>query len=149
MLSPRPQSPAGSTSPAEQRAKRRLETGDGASASCDGAEQCDCVTELYPAAKRGRTLSAACCPARESRVQTDCHSEDNKQASSRQTGKENCSPRAVDWLSVMGQKMRKGQESPSAPRSPSASKKQDGKTPASPVRTEMLPASISIVSASP
>lgn len=140
MLSPRPQSPAGGTSPTERRAKRRLETGDGASASCEGAEQCDCVTELNPAAKRSRTLSGVCCPPQESRVQTECHAEENKQASSRQTGKENCSPRAVDWLSVMGQKMRKGQESPSTPRSPSASKKQEGKIPASPVSTKMLSA---------
>ncbi|KAI3364200.1 hypothetical protein L3Q82_011014 [Scortum barcoo] len=136
VLSPCPQSPASSTSPAERRAKRRLETGDGASSSCGGAEQCDCVTALLSstphAAKRSRAISGLCCPAQESRVQTDCHAEDNKQASSRQTGKENCSPRAIDWLSVMGQKMRKGQGSPSTPRSPSASKKQETKTPASP-----------------
>lgn len=140
MLSPCPQNPASSTSPTERRAKRRLETGDGASASCGGAERCDCVTELYPAAKRSQTLSRICCPAQESQVQTDCHAEGTKQASSRQTGKENCSPRAIDWLSVMGQKMRKGQGSPSTPRSPSASKKQEGKTPASPVSTK-VPAS--------
>lgn len=132
VLSPCPQSLAGSTSPTERRAKRRLETGDSASASCEGAEKCDCVTELYPAAKRSRPLSGICCPAQESQAQTDCHTEDDKQASSRQTGKENFSPRASDWLSVMGQKMKKGQGSPSTPRSPSASKKQ-GKTPASPV----------------
>lgn len=132
VLSPCPQSLAGSTSPTERRAKRRLETGDSASASCEGAEECDCVTELYPAAKRSRPLSGIHCPAQESQAQTDCHTEDDKQASSRQTGKENFSPRASDWLSVMGQKMKKGQGSPSTPRSPSASKKQ-GKTPASPV----------------
>nr|XP_046228420.1 denticleless protein homolog [Scatophagus argus] len=132
VLSPCPQGPAGSTSPTERRAKRRLDTGDGASASCEHAEECDCVAELYPTAKRSRTLSGICCPAQESRVQTECQTEDDKQASSRQMGKENCSPRAIDWLSVMGQKMRKGQGSPSTPRSPSASKKQEGKTPASP-----------------
>ncbi|XP_070843823.1 denticleless protein homolog [Chaetodon trifascialis] len=144
VLSPRPQSPAGSTSPSERRAKRRLETSDGAPARCEGAQPCDCVTELYPAAKRSRTLSGVCCPAQESRAQTDCHAEDDKQASLRQTGKENCSPRAVDWLSMMGQKMRKGQESPSTPRSPSASKKQEGKTPASPtVRSPQIMKKIS------
>lgn len=140
VLSPCPQSPASGTSPTERRAKRRLETGDSASASCEGAEQCDCVTELYPAAKRSRAPSGICCPTQESRVQTDCHAEDKKQVSSRQTDKENCSPRAIDWLSVMGQKMRNGQGSPSTPRSPSASKKQEGKTPASPVSTK-IPAS--------
>lgn len=137
VLSPCPQSLAGSTSSTERRAKRRLETGDDASASCEGAEVCDCVTELYPDAKRSRALSGICCPAQESRVQTNCHMEDDKQALLRQTGKENRSPRASDWLSVMGQKMRKGQGTPSTPRSPSATKKQDGKTPASPVSTKM------------
>lgn len=132
VLSPCPQSLVGSTPPTERRAKRRLETGDSSSASCEGAEECDCVTELYPAAKRSRPLSGICCPAQESQAQTDCRTEDDKQASSRQTGKENFSPRASDWLSVMGQKMKKGQGSPSTPRSPSASKKQD-KMAASPV----------------
>ncbi|XP_040920511.1 denticleless protein homolog [Toxotes jaculatrix] len=131
VLSPCPQSPANSTSPTERRAKRRLETGDGATAGCEGAEQCDCVTELYPVAKRSRALSGFCCPAQQSQVQTDCHTED-KQVPSRQSGKENYSPRGMNWLSMMGQKMRKGQGSPSTPRSPSASKKQEGKTPASP-----------------
>ncbi|XP_027139622.1 denticleless protein homolog [Larimichthys crocea] len=137
VLSPCPQSPkSGAPSPTERRAKRRLETGDGASASCERAEKCDCVTELYPEAKRSRGLSAGiCCSAQDSREQTDCRVEDNKQASSKQTGKENCSPRPIDWLSVMGQKMRKDQgspRSPRSPRSPSVSKKQEGKTPASP-----------------
>ncbi|XP_037605806.1 denticleless protein homolog [Sebastes umbrosus] len=133
VLSPCPQSPAQSAaSPTERRAKRRLETGGDASAGCGGAEQCDCVTELYPAAKRSRGLSGICCPAQENRLQTDRHTEDDEQGSSRQTGKENYSPGAKDWLSAMGQKMRKGQGSPSSPRSPSASKKQEGKTPASP-----------------
>ncbi|XP_018550475.1 denticleless protein homolog [Lates calcarifer] len=132
VLSPCPQSPTSSASPIERRAKRRLETGNSVlSTGCEGAGQCDCVTELYPTAKRSRALSGICCPAQESRVQTDCHTDD-KQASPRQSGKENYSPRRMDWLSVMGQKMRKGQGSPRSPRSPSASKKQEGKTPASP-----------------
>eukprot|EP00064_Thunnus_orientalis_P015491 superscaffoldBa00002877_g15544 len=132
VLSPCPQSPVStSTSPTERRAKRRLETGEGSSASCEDAEQCDCVTELYPVAKKSRALSGICCPVQESWVQTNCHTED-KQVSLRQIGKENCSPRATDWLSAMGQKMKKGHGSPSTPRSPSSSKKQEGKTPASP-----------------
>ncbi|XP_035534815.1 denticleless protein homolog [Morone saxatilis] len=125
-----PQSPESSTSPTERWAKRRLESCDGPSAGCEGAKQCDCVSELYPAAKKSRALSGICCPTQESRVETDCHTED-KQASSRQTDKENLSPRAVDWLSVMGQMMRKG--SVSSLRSPTFSKKQEGKTPASPI----------------
>ncbi|XP_069030051.1 denticleless protein homolog [Embiotoca jacksoni] len=127
VLSPCPQSPASSNSPTERRAKRRLETGDGSSA-CEVAEQCDCVTELYPAAKKKRAVTGICCPAQESPVKT----EDNTQGSSRQTGKENYSPRAVNWLSVMGQRMKRGQGSPRFPISPRVSKKQEGKTPASP-----------------
>uniref|UniRef100_A0A7N8Y5Y1 Denticleless E3 ubiquitin n=1 Tax=Mastacembelus armatus TaxID=205130 RepID=A0A7N8Y5Y1_9TELE len=136
VLSLCPQSLGSSISPPERRAKRRLETGDSASTACEGAEQCGCVTELYPAAKRSRALSSVCCPTQESQVQTDSHTED-KQTSSRQTGKENFSPGAMNWLSVMAQKMRKGQESPSTPRSPSASKKQEGKAPTSPVSTQV------------
>ncbi|XP_023152774.2 denticleless protein homolog isoform X1 [Amphiprion ocellaris] len=132
VLTPCPQSPASSTSPTERRAKRRLETGDSPSAGCEGTQQCDCVAELYPGAKRSRLLAGICCPVQESSGQTDCHTEDSKQASSRQTGKENCSPRGVNWLSEMGQKMKKCHGSPSTPRSPSTSKKQEGKTPASP-----------------
>ncbi|KAK5903382.1 hypothetical protein CgunFtcFv8_007169 [Champsocephalus gunnari] len=125
-----PQIPASSASPSERRAKRRLETGEGSSAGCGRAEQCDCVTELYPAAKRSRALSGICCSKQESRLQTGCPTEDSEQLS--QTGKENCSPGPMDWLSVLGQKMRKGQGSPRSPRSPSASKRQEGKTPVSP-----------------
>uniref|UniRef100_A0A3B5AVH5 Denticleless E3 ubiquitin protein ligase homolog n=1 Tax=Stegastes partitus TaxID=144197 RepID=A0A3B5AVH5_9TELE len=137
VLSPCPQSPASSTSPTERRAKRRLETGGSSSAGCESVEQCDCVTELYPAAKRNRVLPGICCPAQESSVQTDCHTEDSKQASWRQTGKENCSPRGANWLSEMSQKMKKSHGSPSTSRSPSTSKKQEGKTPASPVSPQL------------
>ncbi|KAM8832440.1 denticleless protein homolog isoform 2-T2 [Spinachia spinachia] len=132
VLSPFPQSPASGPSPIERRAKRRLESDDGASVGCEGAEQCECVGELHPAAKRSRGLSGICSPAQESLPQTDCHTEDHMEVSSRQTGKENCSPPEKDWLSAMGQKMRKGQGSPSAPRSPSCSTKQEGRMPASP-----------------
>ncbi|KAM7395221.1 hypothetical protein PAMA_006806 [Pampus argenteus] len=133
VLSPCPQSSViCSTSPTERRAKRRLETGDGSSASCGGTKQCDCVTELYPVAKRSRTLSGICCPAQESQVQTNCHAEDKQLSSFRPTGKENCSPKGMDWLSEMGQKIKKGHGGPRTPQSPSASKKHEGKTPASP-----------------
>ncbi|XP_047429862.1 denticleless protein homolog [Mugil cephalus] len=130
VLSPCPQSPAATgTPPAERRAKRRLETGDVSSAGCDGAEGCDCVAELYPAGKRSRALPEICRPAA---PESPHRAEDDKQAPSRQSDKENHSPRATNWLSAMSQKMRKGQGGPSAPRSPSGSKKQEGKTPASP-----------------
>uniref|UniRef100_A0A3Q0S6P1 Denticleless E3 ubiquitin protein ligase homolog (Drosophila) n=1 Tax=Amphilophus citrinellus TaxID=61819 RepID=A0A3Q0S6P1_AMPCI len=148
VLSPSPQSSVSSTSPTERRAKRRLETGDCSSSGCEGTEQCDCITELSPAAKRNRTLSSVCCPVQESSAQTDCHTEDNKPASSRQTGKENCSPRAVNWLSAMSQKFRKGQRSPRSPRSPSSAKKQESKTPASPVSTKLIGLEMNWLSAS-
>ncbi|CAN9507820.1 unnamed protein product [Ophioblennius macclurei] len=127
VLSPFPQSPANSASPTERRAKRRLETSDTSSSSCEGADQCSCVTELYPSAKRNRTPSGVCGPSRESSELTD--SEDsNTPSSSTQTDKENCSPRTINWLSMMGQKMKKGQGSPRTSRS---SKKQEVKNPAS------------------
>ncbi|XP_068199048.1 denticleless protein homolog [Antennarius striatus] len=124
VLGPCPQS----TSPSERRAKRRLETGDGASPSCEAEGDCEGVAELYPTAKRGRTQTGVCCPAQDSQVQTDCHPEDGKLTSPKQVGKENCSPRGMNWLSAMSQQMRKG---PGSPRNPSSSKKQDSKTPAS------------------
>ncbi|KAM6915707.1 denticleless protein homolog isoform 1-T2 [Xenentodon cancila] len=132
VLSPCQQGPASIVSPTERRAKRRLETGSGSPADCDGAERCDCVTELHPAAKRSRALPGVCCLAQQSPVQTDCHTEDSKLGSSAQAGKENCSPGGTNWLSEMGKRMRKGQRSPSSPRSPSVCKKQENKTPASP-----------------
>uniref|UniRef100_A0A667XV32 Denticleless E3 ubiquitin protein ligase homolog (Drosophila) n=1 Tax=Myripristis murdjan TaxID=586833 RepID=A0A667XV32_9TELE len=141
VLSPCPQSPASSTPPSERRAKRRLETGDTSSGRCGDSEQCDCVTALYPDAKRSRRLPDVCCPAqdqqsraersKETRTQSDLHTEDSKQASPSRAGKENCSPGAVDWLSVMGQRMKKGQGSMSSPRNPSAFKKQESRTPTS------------------
>ncbi|CAJ1076967.1 denticleless protein homolog [Xyrichtys novacula] len=119
--SPRPESPASAPPPTERRAKRRLETEESSTTSCESAEKCTCVSELDPAAKRSRVLSEFCCPAR---VQTDCPAEDRERSSPRQKDKENFSPRRADWLSVMGQKMRNGQGS--SPRSPSTSKKTPG-----------------------
>ncbi|KAM9798554.1 denticleless protein homolog [Neosynchiropus ocellatus] len=121
VLSPCPQSPASGTPHPERRVKRRLETDSGSANSCTGTEQCSCVQELNPASKKSRVLPSVCCHSQES------HSEDTQDSSS-QSGKENCSPRVTDWLSVMGQKMR----GTGLPRSPRTSKKQDGKTPSSP-----------------
>lgn len=123
-------SPASSASPKEQRAKRRLETGESSPSRCEEAH-CACASEHYPAAKRSRVLSSVSCPAQESSVQEDCRTEDSEPVTPRQTGKENLSPRAGNWLSELGQKMKKGQEGPGS------QKKQDGKIPASPVSTEI------------
>lgn len=117
--------PAGNGSPTERRVKRRLEEDViPAAESCGGTDTCEGVAELYPAAKRSRTLSDLWYPARE----------DEKQAALRPTGKENFSPRPSDWLSAMARKMRKGR---SAPRSPSASKKMEGRSLGSTVSTQM------------
>ncbi|XP_054617949.1 denticleless protein homolog [Dunckerocampus dactyliophorus] len=124
VLSPCPQNPASFTPPTARRAKRRLETGS--SDGGEGAEEYDGVARLFHVAKRSRALSDICCSAQESPDQADSQTEG---AASRETGKENQCPPLTDWLSVMGQKMR---GSPSSPRSPSAAKKQAGKTPASP-----------------
>ncbi|RVE55724.1 hypothetical protein OJAV_G00228860 [Oryzias javanicus] len=121
-----PQSPVTSTSTGERRAKRRLDTSD---SSPDCKEQCDCVTELYPAAKRSHSVPSVCCSAQDSLPKTTFHPADLKQASPRQAGKENCCPQARNWLSEMGQKMKKVQ---GRPRSPSSNKKQEVKAPASP-----------------
>ncbi|CAB1340468.1 unnamed protein product [Coregonus sp. 'balchen'] len=138
-----PQSPAG-TPPLERGAKRRLETGDcGAAGGCEGAGQCDCVTELYPAAKRSRGLAGLCCPSQEPPQAGTERSEawggaglqveDQMPVPSTQANKENCSPCGADWLSVMSQRLRKGVGNPSStPRSPSACKGQDGRMPTSP-----------------
>lgn len=127
---------ASNSSPTERRVKRRLETVAPAADSCSGADECDGVTELYPAAKRSRTLTEFCCPDQANQVQSDCDTEDKNQPPLRQNGKENLSPRPSNWLSAMARKMRKGQ-SPSTPRSPSASKKLEAKAPTSPVSTQM------------
>lgn len=121
---------AGNGSPTERRVKRRLETVPPAADSCGGTHECDGVTELYPAAKKSRAQPDLCPSAQENHVHSDCDTTKDKQAPLRQTGKENFSPRPSDWLSAMAQKMRKGQ---SSPRSPSAPKKVEGKTPSSPV----------------
>ncbi|XP_056151020.1 denticleless protein homolog [Lampris incognitus] len=142
VLNPFPQSPVRTASPSERRVKRRLETGNDASGSSDAAQHCDCVTELFPTAKRSRTLVGVCCSnkdqpqrvesCKDAPIETDSYVDNNKQTTSTQTEKENCSPGAVDWLSVMGQRQKKTRGGPSRPRSPNASKKQEGKTPASP-----------------
>uniref|UniRef100_A0A6Q2X689 Uncharacterized protein n=1 Tax=Esox lucius TaxID=8010 RepID=A0A6Q2X689_ESOLU len=130
VLSPCPQSPV-HTPPSERRVKRRLETGDGGPAGgCEGAGACDCITELYPASKRSRGLGVCLRPAL-----------------STQTDKENRSPGRADWLSAMSQKLRKEVGSPSRnPKSPSASKKQDGRLPTSPAMRSPTQATRSPVS---
>ncbi|KAF7666042.1 hypothetical protein LDENG_00119970 [Lucifuga dentata] len=143
VLSPRPQTVADGTPPSERRAKRRLETGNGASGGCEDVEQCDCIKELHPTAKRSRALTDVCSHAqdqhhraergKERRAQTDSDEQENGQAPARQSGKENCSPRAADWLSAMGQRLRKDWRNPANPRTSSTAKKQQGRAPVLPM----------------
>uniref|UniRef100_A0A8C7ZAF0 Denticleless E3 ubiquitin protein ligase homolog (Drosophila) n=1 Tax=Oryzias sinensis TaxID=183150 RepID=A0A8C7ZAF0_9TELE len=126
-----PQSPVSGTSTGERRAKRRLDTSDG---SPDCEEQCDCVTELHPVAKRSRSVPGVCCSAQDSPPQTARHPSNLNQASPKPAGKENCCPQARNWLSEMGQKMRKVQ---GRLQSPSSNRKQDVQTPATSVSTEL------------
>ncbi|CAL8315451.1 unnamed protein product [Lota lota] len=136
-LSPRPQpSLPRSAPPSERRAKRRLDTGEGQGARgrCGGAGPCDCVAELYPTAKRSRPLMGMWCPAArrqdsDPRAGTEPPSENcaRRAAPTEKPGKENCSPGQGDWLAMMGERLKNGQGSPSS------AKKQDARTPASPI----------------
>ncbi|XP_028809169.1 denticleless protein homolog [Denticeps clupeoides] len=131
VLSPCPQSPARTApSPTERRAKRRLETGEGPeqSGACAGA--CDCMAELSPAPKRSRDVDITCCgPSREIQASGLQGTEPSSQVD-----KENNCPAKADWLSVISQRLKRGQGSPSPlPRSPGSNKRQDSRTPTSPV----------------
>uniref|UniRef100_A0A672HFV8 Denticleless E3 ubiquitin protein ligase homolog (Drosophila) n=1 Tax=Salarias fasciatus TaxID=181472 RepID=A0A672HFV8_SALFA len=79
-------------------------------------------------------------PPGDSSERTD--SEDGvKPASTTRTDKENRSPRTINWLSVMGQKMKKGQRSPRTPRS---SRKHEVKSPAAAVSNIRIHVSFTI-----
>ncbi|XP_036406125.1 denticleless protein homolog [Megalops cyprinoides] len=133
-LSPCPQSPALSQpTPSERRVKRRLEPGEGGAQGC--AEKCDCVTELYPTAKRRRGLGGVCCPTTDDdRKDTEPGGaqgvQTEQRTSSKRADKENSSPGHADWLSALGQRLKQGRGSPS--RSPSATKRPDSRTTSSP-----------------
>uniref|UniRef100_A0A674E4T7 Denticleless E3 ubiquitin protein ligase homolog (Drosophila) n=1 Tax=Salmo trutta TaxID=8032 RepID=A0A674E4T7_SALTR len=125
----------------ERTAERRLENGDSGAAG-----DCDCITGLYPAAKRSRGPAGVCCPNQEpphagterseAWGKADLQVEDQRPVPATQADKENSSPEGADWLSAMSQKLRKGVGKPSStPRSTSAPKRQDGRIPTSPVYT--------------
>ncbi|XP_030201817.1 denticleless protein homolog [Gadus morhua] len=142
-LSPCPQPGTPRSAPAsERRAKRRLDTGEGALGSCGGAGPCECVAELYPTSKRSRPLMGVCCPAACSQdPEPQAGAEPPSESCARRAaapnqapGKENCSPVQGDWLSMMGERLKNGLGSPRSPRSPRSAKKQDGRTPVSPIQ---------------
>lgn len=136
-LSPMPAPPA-----SERRVKRRLETSGGGALGCPG--DCDCVMELDPSAKKRRGLRGLYCLAEEEQQkeqgpspghteqEAQQHLEEGQQIPSPgHLGKENSSPGQADWLSAMGQRLKREQGSPSSLRSPSA-KKQGSRTTGSP-----------------
>lgn len=93
-------SPQNTTSPpSEQRAKRRLEASG--RSCCSDEEDCQCVVELNPA-KKSRVVSGLCCSERR-----EMDSDAAPRAGRSNEGKENCCPAVRDWLSAMGQRMRK------------------------------------------
>uniref|UniRef100_A0A3Q2Q3D7 Denticleless E3 ubiquitin protein ligase homolog (Drosophila) n=1 Tax=Fundulus heteroclitus TaxID=8078 RepID=A0A3Q2Q3D7_FUNHE len=129
---PRPPSPASGSSPTERRAKRKLETGESSPPpGCEDGARCECVSELSPEAKRSRVLFGVCNPPQERSAQTDCHAEGGEPVTPWQAGKENCSLRTGNWLSEIGQKMKKSHGGTSG------HKKQDGKTHTSSVSAEI------------
>ncbi|KAG9344645.1 hypothetical protein JZ751_010330 [Albula glossodonta] len=142
VLSPCAQSPAPAPpTPSERRAKRRLETGEGSIAGCkgDGEGACGCVGELYPAPKRRRGLSV-CRPVLDSdgrspeEEKDDVGKVEQRPTSSQRADKENRCSKGTNWLSAMGQQLRRRQcgSSSALSRSPSATKRQDGRSTASP-----------------
>ncbi|XP_039593884.1 denticleless protein homolog [Polypterus senegalus] len=146
VLSPLAQSRALTTPVSERRAKRRLETSETAGRTCP--EECDCVRELDPVAKRRRDMAGLCCTAKAEKEEEEERSlpgspvhkestekilEDHQHFNGhRPSDKENNSPGRSNWLSAMGYRLKGGQGSPSNRRSP-ASKGLNGKTAVSPL----------------
>ena len=136
-LSPCPRSPGLTPpTPGERRAKRRLETGEGGAAVCEGEGPCGCVSELYPAPKKRRGLVV--CGHAPDTSGRGLEAKDEvlaEGASSNRVDKENrCSAR-TDWLSAISQRLKQEQQRPpsAASRSPGATKKPEARTAASPV----------------
>ncbi|MGH0133168.1 UNVERIFIED_CONTAM: hypothetical protein FKN15_052515 [Acipenser sinensis] len=143
-LSPMPAPPA-----SERRVKRRLETSGGGALGCPG--DCDCVMELDPSAKKRRGLRGLYCLAEEEQQKEQGPSPGHTEQEAQQhleagqqipspghLGKENSSPGQADWLSAMGQRLKREQGSPSSLRSPSA-KKQGSRTTGSPISDPKAP----------
>ncbi|XP_035277792.1 denticleless protein homolog [Anguilla anguilla] len=144
-LSPCPQSPALTPpTPGERRAKRRLETGEGGAGGCVGEGPCGCVVELCPAPKKRRGL-VMCChgpdsdgrgPEKEEGV---AERAERRPGPSKQVDKENRGSVGSDWLSAIGQRLKQGRRTPRTPtRSPSATKRPEARTPASPTMRSPL-----------
>ncbi|XP_041106528.1 denticleless protein homolog [Polyodon spathula] len=140
-------SPMGQSHPPpalERRVKRRLEPSVGGTRRCLG--DCDCVMELDPLAKKRQGLGGVYCLTEEEQQYqlgpSPGHTEHGAQQrleaghqipSLGPLDKENSSPGRADWLSAMGQRLKREQGSPTS-LSPGA-KKQDGRTTGSPTPT--------------
>ncbi|XP_051501016.1 denticleless protein homolog [Myxocyprinus asiaticus] len=108
----------------EQRAKRRLETGDAAGS---GLGEENGVSELYPDMKRRRSSgSSQNCPEENG----DLFSLETEERlySTVEAGKENHSPRRTDWLSVISQRFKGSAQ----PKCASSSKRLDARIHRSP-----------------
>lgn len=154
VLSPCPQSPQlrhGAPSPPERRAKRRLETtADGEACCCNGDRACACVSELNPTAKRGRiqgfgekepgeTQGGQSRDGEKRGEEPSAVDLEGKQGASShpEADKENSSLLTSGWLAFMGRARPKGHGTPlRSPRSPGFGRKQEKKTPASPVSAQ-------------
>ncbi|XP_061099232.1 denticleless protein homolog isoform X1 [Conger conger] len=124
--------------PGERRAKRRLETGGGGAKGCEGAGPCGCVSELYPAPKKRRGL-AMCGPDSNGRG-PGAEEGVAEGAPSNQLDKENSCSARTDWLSAIGQRLKRERGPPpsAASRSPSATKRPEARTAASPTMRSPL-----------
>ncbi|XP_012676440.2 denticleless protein homolog [Clupea harengus] len=149
VLSPCPQSPQprqAAPSPPERRAKRRLETADGEACCRDGEGSCGCVSELNPAAKRGRIQGlgeVACGGVQRSEAQDGEEMGDKpltvglegnqRSGSHPEADKENSSSSAAGWLAAFGRGRQRGHGTPPrSPRSPGFGRRQEKRTTASP-----------------
>ncbi|KAL2082529.1 hypothetical protein ACEWY4_022347 [Coilia grayii] len=153
VLSPCPQSPqprqGTAPSPPERRAKRRLEAANGEACCRDVEGACGCVSELNPAAKRGRIQvcgEGACTGVQRTEAPGGAEEVGEKPLAIELEGKqrlgsqhadadkENSSSSVTGWLVAMGRSRQRGHGtlSPRSPRSPGIGKRQEKRTPASP-----------------
>ncbi|XP_058880270.1 denticleless protein homolog isoform X2 [Acipenser ruthenus] len=145
VLSPVGQSPPPPAS--KRRVKRCLEPSGGDTRRCLG--DCDCVMELDPLAKKRQGLGGVYCLTEEEKKEqhqqgprpghTEQEAQQHLEAGQQipslgHLGKENGSPGRADWLSAMGQRLKRERGSPTSLRSPGA-KKQVSRTTGSPTPT--------------
>ncbi|XP_076873775.1 denticleless protein homolog [Brachyhypopomus gauderio] len=124
VLSPCPQS-SERNSPTERRAKRRLETGEGATPTSGCGTEDDGVTKLCPDTKRRRD---SFCPLTEEETSLGFQQGEDRLASSVQADKENSSPSKADWLSAMSRRLKLAHGGPALSTSPNGGKRLESRT---------------------